>query len=153
MPSGGNFDGVYQSDFGRLELTVQQDGRVTGLYEDENHSGRLEGTVEDNLLSFEWRQWNYEMRGKIRETRGKGIFQYILETHESAKTKDYTRLAGWWGYTGGQLNNRWNAVKLSARAQKRLQSFKPSKVIDQEEEYQGTVGFPEEESASGETRE
>ncbi len=144
MPTGGNFDGVYQSDFGRLELTVQYDGRVTGLYEDDEHSGRLEGTVDDNLLSFEWRQWNYEMRGKIRETRGKGVFQYIVENHESTKTKEYTRLAGWWGYSGGKMNNRWNSVKLSKRSQKRLKSFKPSRVIDQETEYQGTVGFPEE---------
>jgi hypothetical protein len=123
---------------------------VTGLYEDEKRSGRLEGKVDGNLLSFEWRQWNYEMQGKIRETRGKGIFQYIIEKHESSKTKDYTRIAGWWGYSGGKLNNRWNAVKLSQRSKKRLKSFKPNKVIDQETEYQGTVGFPEEEEVADE---
>jgi hypothetical protein len=120
---------------------------VTGLYEGDEHSGRLEGTVKDNLLSFEWRQWNYEMRGKVRETRGKGVFQYIVETHESTKTKEYTRLAGWWGYARNKMDNRWNAVKLSKRSQKKLKSFRPSNVIDQETEYQGTVGFPEEEAA------
>jgi hypothetical protein len=56
-------------------------------------------------------------------------------------------LAGWWGYSGGKLNNRWNSVKLSQRSKKRLKAFRPSKVIDQETEYQGTMGFPEEEAA------
>ena len=75
MPEGGNFDGVYQSDFGRLELTIQSDNRVIGLYEDSEHAGRIEGTIEGNLLLFRWRQWNYEMHGKILESNGKGVFQ------------------------------------------------------------------------------
>ena len=52
-------------------------------------------------------------------------------------------MAGWWGYGNDKMRNRWNAVKLSERSKKKLTPFRPSKVIDQETEYQGTVGFPE----------
>ncbi len=145
MPDGGNFDGVYSSDFGRLELTVQMDGRVTGLYEGEQHNGRIEGSVNDNLLRFNWTQWNQEMRGKIRETKGEGVFQYIIEDVPVAggKIKQDTKLLGWWGYDRGKLNNRWNAYKLQ-RSKKRLKPFEQAKFeMEESEDPNAITGFSE----------
>jgi hypothetical protein len=120
MPPEGNFDGVYQSDFGRLELTASGN-RVTGLYESDQFWGRLEGMIDKNLLVFNWHQFNEEMQGKIRETHGKGVFQYIVEEMPmGAQTKKYHRLEGWWSYKEDDLINRWNAAKLSERSKKKL---------------------------------
>ncbi len=125
MPADGNFDGVYQSDFGRLELTVSGTD-VTGLYEDDGWSGRVEGEIKGNLLEFQWTQWNFDMQGKVRETNGNGIFQYVIEeVPVGTKTKSYHRLEGWWGYPKGDMANRWNGSKLSDRAKKRLQQYSP----------------------------
>ena len=128
MPEGGQFDGVYQSDFGRLEITVEDNGNAVGLYEDDQHYGRLEGHVEGKLLFFKWTQWTAAMQGKFRETDGHGVFEYTIESVmlSNGKTKDYHKLAGWWAYEDGQLTNPWNSQKLSARAKKRLKPFDPA---------------------------
>lgn len=142
MPAEGNFDGVYQSDFGRMELTVSGN-RVTGLYESDQFWGRINGEVEKNLLRFNWHQFNEEMRGKIRETDGEGIFQYIVEdVPMGAKTKKYHRLEGWWGYQGSDLVNRWNAAKLSSRAKKKLQPHGEERPeAGEQKQYDQSVGF------------
>jgi hypothetical protein len=153
MPPDGVFDGVYQSDFGRLELTAEANGQVTGLYEADQHNGRIEGTIEDNLLFFSWTQWNQEMRGKIRETNGEGVFEYFIEeVQTTSQTKNYHQLKGWWGYSEGEMNNPWNASKLSNRSKKRLKPFNPTADGEGTEEYNASVGFDgsnEEESSSG----
>ncbi|MCP4602884.1 MAG: hypothetical protein GY847_20605 [Proteobacteria bacterium] len=151
MPPNGNFDGVYQSDFGRLELTASGSS-VVGLYESDQFSGRIEGEVEDNLLFFRWTQWNQEMRGKTRETKGEGVFQYLIDEVAMAgnRTKTYHRLEGWWGYDRGDMINRWNAAKLSDRAKKRLKPFKPEAYeMEKESNYEQSVGFGEGGGSSG----
>jgi hypothetical protein len=149
MPASGNFDGVYQSDFGRLELTAQGN-KVVGLYESDVYSCRIEGELDDNLLFFKWTQWNSEVRGKVRETRGEGVFQYIVEEVPMAnKTKEYHRLEGWWGYSDGDLVNRWNANKYSGRSQKRLKPFEPEKSEMEQEEDSYETGFDDTPAAGG----
>ena len=159
MPADGNFDGVYQSDFGRMELTADGSGRVVGLYEKNDVYGRLEGEVEGNLLFFKWTQWNEEMRGKTRETTGDGVFQYIIEeVPTTSSTKKYHKLAGWWNYGEGELTNPWNAAKLSERAKKRLKPYEPTKseMETGAQNYSGSIGFdsanqPSESSESSES--
>jgi hypothetical protein len=150
MPADGNFDGVYQSDFGRLELTVQGE-TVVGLYENDNYNGRIQGEVNDNLLEFTWTQWNLEMRGKVRETNGKGVFQYVIdEIPVGATTKQYHRIEGWWGYPDGDLVNRWNGSKLSNRAKKRLEPFVPEAgEMDEGSSYDSSAGFEDAEAPTG----
>ncbi len=152
MPESGNFDGVYQSDFGRLELTANG-GTAVGLYESDQHHGRIEGKIEGNLLFFNWTQWNEEMRGKVRKTSGEGVFQYVIEEVPMGnKTKEYHRLEGWWGYDKGEFTNRWNGPKLSSRAKKRLKPREKSASDGGDPEYNTSVGFgdsQQEESSSG----
>ena len=51
--SGGtaDFSGEWESTWGSMTLE-QEDGEVTGTYDYSN--GEIEGTVEDNVLEFEW---------------------------------------------------------------------------------------------------
>ena len=141
MHPSGNFDGVYQSDFGRLELTVSGD-HVVGLYEKNEEYGRIEGEIKDNLLFFNWTQWNVEMRGKIRESSGRGVFQYIVDENEA---QERHWLKGFWNYGSDAPSNPWNAYKYGARAQKKLKPFDPSGYTGSEEEeavdYDAAGGF------------
>ena len=135
MHPEGNFDGVYQSDFGRLELTVQGN-KVTGLYEKNEKAGRIEGEVKKNLLFFRWTQWDSGLKGKPRETTGRGVFQYMVDEYEMAggKIKTSHWLKGFWGYERNEPTNAWNAYKLGEKAKKKLQPFDPNEGWDQEED-------------------
>ncbi len=127
MPPGGSFDGVYSSDFGRMELTVD-DSRVVGLYEADHgeHKGRIEGHVKGDLLLFTWTQWNADMQGKWRESTGRGVFKFkSSEVLVGETTKAETRLEGVWGYGDSQTGNNWDAYKLT-RSKKRLRPFDPN---------------------------
>ena len=133
MPEGGNFDGVYQSDFGRLELTVESGDNVVGIYEKNDVYGRIEGEINGNLLLFSWTQWNVEMRGKIRETKGRGVFQYMIDPAQgNAKPRQW--LNGFWGYGKEQPTNPWKAYKLGKKAKKKLVPFDPNSYTGSEEE-------------------
>ena len=140
MPASGDFDGVYQSDFGRLELTVSGND-VVGLFEDDQHYGRIEGKLNGNLLVFSWTQWSEKMQGKVQESSGEGVFQYIVEQVPTTnKTKEYHRLDGWYGYDDGAKTNRWNAAKMSSRVKKRLTQRSPAS-SEGDADYEPTVGF------------
>jgi hypothetical protein len=153
MHPEGNWDGVYQSDFGRLELTVSGNN-VVGLYEKNEEYGRLEGEISGNLLFFNWTQWNVEMRGKVRETHGRGVFQYIVEDNEaSGQTKSRHWLKGFWNYGNESPTNPWNAYKYGSRAKKKLKPFDPSTYTGNEEEeednYDQAGGFQDSSGGGG----
>ncbi len=145
MPEGGNFDGVYQSDFGWLELTVSGDV-VHGLYEDEKHSGKLEGKIDGSLLHFSWTQWTEDMQGRTREISGHGTFKYVMEKVETSfKPKTVHRLKGIWGYGNDPMVNIWNAYRLSNRTKKRLQprNMEPDRQMPGAADYDDGQGFAE----------
>ncbi len=50
-PAGTSFAGTWDTDFGKMVLTVDGD-KATGTYED--NDGRINGTVADNKLSGTW---------------------------------------------------------------------------------------------------
>ncbi len=133
MPADGNFDGVYQSDFGRMELTVESGDHVVGLYEKNDIYGRIEGEIHANLLMFSWTQWNVEMRGKIRETNGRGVFQYMVDEAPGSGKKTHW-LKGYWGYGKEPPTNPWKAYKLGKKAKKKLVPFDPATYTGSEEE-------------------
>jgi hypothetical protein len=141
MPAAGNFDGVYGSDFGRLEITVSGDAAI-GLYEADKHYGRLEGKVDGDLLHFSWTQWNEDMQGKLRETTGRGVFRYIVTTQTMGDRVDEEHsLDGTWGYGASEAGNSWRANK-NPRANKQLQPREQAKTEMQTgPAYQESVGF------------
>jgi hypothetical protein len=142
MPFDGNFDGVYQSDFGRLELTVESGDRVVGLYERNDVYGRIEGEVNGNLLLFKWTQWNVEMRGKIRETSGRGVFQYMVDEAQGNSSPRHW-MSGYWAYGKDSPTNPWKAYKLGTKAKKKLVAFDPASYTgsEEEEEVDNSGGF------------
>src|SRR5262245_28729922 len=57
MPVGGNFGGTWFSpQYGELRLTVSGPA-VTGTYEKDERTGRIQGTTQGNLLRFEWEEY------------------------------------------------------------------------------------------------
>jgi uncharacterized membrane protein YgcG len=152
MHFDGNFDGVYQSDFGRLELTIESGDKVVGLYEKDDKYGRLEGEIKDNLLFFSWTQWDLGMKGKPRETSGKGVFQYKVEEYQASGGQKFRHyLDGYWGYGREKPSNPWKAYKLSDKAKKKLQPFDPNAGIGkvQDEDYEGASQFEDAQGGGG----
>lgn len=152
MHPEGSFDGVYQSDFGRLELTVAPGSSdVTGLFEKNDKYGRIEGRIKSNLLFFTWHQWDEGMRGKARETSGRGVFQYMVDedTMSGGQIKYTHWLKGFWSYEKAEPSNPWNAYKLSNRAKKQLKPYDPSKSGMEEEEEENAYEHSSFDDASG----
>jgi hypothetical protein len=137
MHPEGNFDGVYQSDFGRLEITVQGN-KATGLYEKNEKAGRIEGEIKRNLLYFRWTEWDSGLKGKPRETTGRGVFQYMVDEYPMAdgRVKTSHWLKGFWAYGRDDPTNAWTAYKLGKKAKKKLQPFDPDEGWGEEEEYE-----------------
>jgi hypothetical protein len=121
MPEGGDFDGVFQSPaYGRMEFTVQG-ANVIGLYEGERHYGKIEGTINGNVLNFTWTQWKQDLQGKERTSTGHGYFRYIIDEEKTTSaSKMVHKLNGEWGYDADNAGNPWKAVKLTGHAKKQL---------------------------------
>lgn len=148
MPASGDFDGVYNSDFGRLELSAQGN-TVLGLYEGDTHHGRIEGTVKGDLMRFSWVQWKEDMQGKLRETRGRGVFRYIVEPHQVGdQVKEDHSLEGTWGYGNSEVGSPWRAWK-ALRGKKQLKPHEERlNEMQAGPDYQESVGF----ESSGESK-
>lgn len=82
--------GTFNSDFNKL--TVQQSGnKVSGNYEYSN--GRIEGTLNGNVLTGWWYQDN-----------GKGKFRFVFNS-------DFSAFKGKWGYNDAEPSGQWNGSK------------------------------------------
>ena len=119
MPAEGNFDGVWYSDFGRLEITCESD-KCTGLFEDDRRHGKLEGEVDGNLLRFEWESADVTLKGKARIFKGQGVFEYVVRTEGNHQVH---ALSGDWGYDGSDAGNIWNATKAQRKTKKKLKPY------------------------------
>jgi hypothetical protein len=141
LPEGGNFDGVFQSPaYGRMEFTVQG-ANVIGLYEGERHYGKIEGTINGDVLNFTWTQWQQDLQGKERTSTGHGYFRYAIEEEKTTtSSKKVHRLNGEWGYDADNAGNPWKAVKLSERTKKQLKPHGASGG-DEGEDLSQSAGF------------
>lgn len=149
MPASGDFDGVFHSDFGRMELT-REGQKIVGLYEGDAHHGRIEGSIEGRLLHFQWTQWDERVGGKQRASTGSGIFAYTVELEQAgSKTKEVHRLEGRWGYGTDTGPNRWNAYKLSKRSKKRLKPHEEEEGA-MDADYGSSAGFQEDDEEATE---
>ncbi len=91
MPAGGEWSGVYYSDWGRLEM--QQTGdTVVGEFRAENKRGNLSGTVNGSLLTFTFRQNDETIPSRPRTFQGSGQFSYYIDELGDHKIR------GSWGY-------------------------------------------------------
>lgn len=75
--AGTGFTGVWATGFGLVTLT-QNGHKVAGTYP--RSSGKIEGTLEGNVLRFEWNQAN---------NSGRGIFRLAPDGKTFARTYTY----------------------------------------------------------------
>ena len=114
MPQMGSWDGVYFSEaYGRMELSDNGNGTIIGLYEGDRFHGKIEGVAEGDLLNFKWTQWNEDLNGKERESKGHGYFRYMVKEEGTAQKSRLTSfIEGEWGYGEQNSGNTWKAVKF-----------------------------------------
>jgi hypothetical protein len=107
MPAGGTFTGVWFSpQYG--EMHIQQNGATAiGRYTKEERDGRLQGSVNGNVMRFEWTESRELIVGRPTKTKGHGYFRIVKDENEGT-----WKILGEWGQdedeTGG---GQWNAVK------------------------------------------
>lgn len=107
MPSGATFSGVWFSpQYGEMHL-VQNGSSAIGRYEKEERRGRIQGSIEGDLMRFEWTEKREIIKGRPMTTKGHGYFRV-----EKNEAEDTWNLVGEWGNdqaeTGG---GAWTAVR------------------------------------------
>jgi len=107
LPTGASFYGVWQSpQYGNMHL-CQSGNQVIGDYVKNERAGRIQGTVDGDLLIFQWEDRRELVAGKPQVRRGRGYFR--IQIGEDGDQY----LQGEWGMdedlAGG---GPWNAVKL-----------------------------------------
>ncbi len=110
MPPGQTFTGVYSSpQYGEMQL-VQTGVQVVAEYVQDERRGRLQGTVQGDLMRFEWSERRELVVGRPNVTRGRGYFRFVHGDDNSYY------IVGEWGHdqneTGG---GPWRGVRLRNR--------------------------------------
>lgn len=110
MPSGETFTGVYQSpQYGEMHV-LQTGAQVVGEYTHDERRGRLQGTVQGDLLRFEWTERRELVVGRPNITRGRGYFRFVAGEDGSYY------LVGEWGHDDNETGGGpWRAVRLRNR--------------------------------------
>ena len=110
MPPGETMTGVYQSpQYGEMHL-VQTGVQVVAEYTHDERRGRLQGTVQGNLLRFEWTERRELVVGRPNVTRGRGYFLFSREADGSFY------LLGEWGADDNETGGGpWRSVRLRNR--------------------------------------
>jgi hypothetical protein len=110
MPPGETMTGVYQSpQYGEMHL-VQTGAQVVADYTHDERRGRLQGTVQGNLLRFEWTERRELVVGRPNVTRGRGYFHFTREADGSFY------LLGEWGADDNETGGGpWRSVRLRNR--------------------------------------
>jgi hypothetical protein len=114
MPEGGNFSGVYHSpQYGEMNI-IQTGDEVIGEFKKDERSGKIHGSVEGDIMRFEWVERKAMVSNRPTETRGRGYFRYIVD----ASTDEHV-LKGEWGLgedeTGGGPWNAWKSKHSTPR--------------------------------------
>ena len=130
MPEGASFEGVWQSpQYGNMHL-CQTGVQVVGDFEKDERRGRIQGTIQGDVLRFQWEERREMVAGRPQISRGRGYFRIQI----GADGDQY--ILGEWGHddqeTGG---GPWNAAKLRRR--------RPTRCLGTDE------GAPEHSSGSG----
>jgi hypothetical protein len=110
MPTGGSYTGVWFSpQYGQMDME-QTGNAVVGRYEKDERSGSIQGTVEGDLLRFEWQEEREMVAGRPSTTRGRGYFRYEI----GQDGKHYIR--GEWGLDDAETGGgEWNAYRMRGR--------------------------------------
>ena len=115
MPEGGNWQGRYHSvQYGEMRL-CRTGSQVVGTYEKDERRGRIQGTLQGDVLRFQWSERRELVRGRPNLSEGRGYFQYSIE----ADGRHY--LIGEWGHDENEVGGGpWRAYRLNLRANQRV---------------------------------
>jgi len=107
MPQGASYHGVWQSpQYGEMHL-CQTGAQVTGDYVKNERQGRIQGTVQGDVLRFTWEERRQMVVGRTQVTRGRGYFRL------SIGQDDDQFIEGAWGHDNSETGGGpWNGVKL-----------------------------------------
>lgn len=111
LPAGASFTGVWFSpEYG--EMHVEQSGATAiGRYTKDERTGRLQGSIEGDVMRFEWTEQRELIVGRPVETKGHGYFKIYKNDAE-----DTWNLKGEWGTDASEHGGGpWNAVKSKTR--------------------------------------
>lgn len=113
MPEGGTYTGIWHSpQYGEMHL-VQTGTQVVGCYTKDERHGRVQGTVQGNLMRFEWSERREMVSGRPTLTRGRGYFQYQV----GGDTDHYAQ--GEWGHDDNEVGGGpWRAVRDRRRTRR-----------------------------------
>jgi hypothetical protein len=108
MPDGGEWTGVYYSPvYGYLHL-VEQGNSVEAAWRTAagDAQGKLHGTINGDLLKYEWTEHKIGLVGPSANSKGRGYFRYTIPTEGEAH-----EIRGEWGLNDSETGNGWKAVK------------------------------------------
>ncbi len=113
MPDGGSYTGVWHSpQYGEMHL-VQTGAQVVGCYTKDERRGRIQGTVQGDLMRFEWSERRELVVGRPITTRGHGYFQYAV----GDDSDHYAQ--GEWGHDDNETGGGpWRAVRDRRRSRR-----------------------------------
>ena len=111
LPAGASFTGVWFSpEYG--EMHIEQSGATAvGRYFKDERAGRLQGSIEGDVMRFEWTENRELIVGRQVETKGHGYFKIYKNEAE-----DTWNLKGEWGTDASETGGGpWSAVKSKTR--------------------------------------
>ena len=115
MPEGGSWQGRWFSvQYG--DMTICQTGaQIVGTYEKDSRTGTFQGTVQGDLLRFQWREEREMVVGRPNVNEGRGYFQYVI----GEDTDHYD--IGEWGFDNAEVGGGpWRARRLRVGGNQRL---------------------------------
>ena len=109
MPEGRTYQGVWQSpQYGNMHLCVTG-SQVVGDFEKDERHGRIQGTVQGDVLRFQWDEEREMVVGRPTTTRGRGYFKLFVDENEDS------RIEGEWGLDNAETGSPWGAVLMRRR--------------------------------------
>jgi len=115
MPETGGWQGRWASvQYGNMTL-CQTGAQVVGTFEKDERRGRIQGTIQGDLLRFQWTERREMVRGRPNISTGRGYFQYVLGDDGSHYA------VGEWGHDENERGGGpWRAVRLNLRGTQRV---------------------------------
>ena len=107
MPQGGSYHGVWQSpQYGNIHLCVTG-SHVVGDYQKDERRGTIQGTINGDVLRFQWEEKREMVVGRPTVTRGRGWFRLKIGQDNDQYFE------GEWGHDDSETGGGpWNGVKM-----------------------------------------
>lgn len=113
MPDGGSYSGIWHSpQYGEMHM-AQSGSQIHGCYVMNERVGRIQGSIEGNLMRFEWSERREMVVGRPTLTRGRGYFLYQV----GGDGDHY--IEGQWGHDDNESGGGpWRAVRDRRRSRR-----------------------------------